>query len=439
MSVEGLTRKSSEPGTSETGGRRSWLIVGLLCAFLIVNYADKIVVGLAGADLMADLGIDAGQFGLIQSSFFWCFAAGSILGGLLIGRVPARYLLTSTAILWVLSMVPMIWSESYHVLIASRMVLGFAEGPATAMAIAVAHTWFVAEKRTVPTSVITAGAGLGPVIAAPLLTVVIVNYSWHAAFLVLVIVGAAWAPLWYLVGREGSVVDVAASPEDDRRASIGELARNRTVIGVAVLMFATYCSSAIKISWLPLYFHSGLGYDKETAGRLVALPYGATAILLIAAGLLSRALTKRGVTNRISRGVLPSLMLGCAGVSTFAFALLGRGLPNLLLIIVGASMAGAAAGITLTVVSDVVTARQRGAVLGFVVAVYSAAGIVSPLVLGGIVDGATTPAAGYREGFLLLGIVMIVGAVLACLLINPDRDSVARWRERTGAASADEA
>ncbi|WP_416063869.1 MFS transporter [Rhodococcus indonesiensis] len=400
---------------------RAWIIVAMLCAFLIVNYADKVVVGLAGPSLMRDLGIGARQFGLIQSSFFWCFALGAILGGFLVGRVPAKWLLSGTAMLWALSLVPMIWSESYVVLIASRMVLGFAEGPATAMAVAVAHTWFTAERRTIPTSVITAGAGLGPVIAAPVLTFVIVTFSWHAAFLTLVLAGALWAPLWVAIGREGPVHDTLAASMDASPRWTSAVFQ-RTVLGICVLMFATYCSSAIKISWLPLYLHDGLGYTQEEAGTLVALPYAATAILLVLAGTVSRSMTKRGVAHRISRGILPSTMLAVAGLSTIGFALSGRGTLNLFLIVVGASFAGAAAGIALTAVSDVVLPHQRGPVLGFVVAVYSSAGIVAPLVLGNIVADAASPAAGYERGFVILGFVMIAGALISLFLINPDRD-----------------
>ncbi|RZK68927.1 MAG: MFS transporter, partial [Rhodococcus sp. (in: high G+C Gram-positive bacteria)] len=194
MSVDELGQAIGTRTGRRVSSRQAWIVVALLCGFLIVNYADKIVVGLAGADLMRDMDIDAQQFGIIQSSFFWCFAAGSILGSFLIGRVKAKYLLAGTAVLWVLSLLPMVWSESYEVLIASRMMLGFAEGPATAMAVAVAHTWFTADRRTIPTSVIVAGAGLGPVIAAPVLTMVIVNQSWHAAFAVLVVAGLVWVP-----------------------------------------------------------------------------------------------------------------------------------------------------------------------------------------------------------------------------------------------------
>ncbi|QSE95415.1 MFS transporter [Rhodococcus pseudokoreensis] len=419
----------SEPGRAGARPSRAWLIVGLVTVFILVNFADKVVVGLAGVELMRDLDITPAQFGLVQSSFYWLFAIGSIGGGLLIGRVPAKWLLSGTAALWALAMLPMLWSESFAVLIASRMMLGLAEGPATAMALAVVHSWFTADKRTIPTSIVTAGAGIGPLLAAPLLTTVIVNHSWHAAFGALVLVGALWLPLWMAFGRWGDadsepVARIAAGSEE--RIPAMKLLTNRTLIGVAVLMFAMYSSAAIKLSWLPVYFRQGLGYDAASAGRFVALTYLAVAVMVLVTGWVSRVMTKRGVQYRLSRGVFPASLVVAAGVSTLVFAQLGRGLPNLLLIVVGASLASASAGVAMSAVSDVVPQSQRGSVMGALVAFYSMAGVFAPLVLGAIVGGAETPMAGYRSGFGLLGLVVIVGGVLGGLLIDPVRDRPGR-------------
>ena len=48
--------------------------------------------------------------------------------------------------------------------------------------------------RTLPTAIIAQGAGIGIMVALPLLNWVIVNYSWHWAFGVLGFAGLAWAP-----------------------------------------------------------------------------------------------------------------------------------------------------------------------------------------------------------------------------------------------------
>jgi MFS family permease len=66
---------------------------------MFVDFAAKIGVGLAGAPIQRELGIGAAQFGVVQSSFFWLFAVGSVLGGWLGGRIGSRWLLGLVAAL----------------------------------------------------------------------------------------------------------------------------------------------------------------------------------------------------------------------------------------------------------------------------------------------------------------------------------------------------
>lgn len=68
-------------------------------------------------------------------------------------------------------------------------------------------------------------------------------------------------------------------------------------------------------------------------------------------------------------------------------------------------------------------ARQRSTVFGIVTGVYSLGGVVAPLVIGRLVDAGKSAASGYGDGFLVLGVTMLIGAVAALLLVDPDRDA----------------
>ena len=67
-----------------------WFIVFLLFLFMLVNFADKIVVGLAGVPIMKDLNLSPKQFGLLGSSFFFLFAISAIVVGFVANRVGAH-------------------------------------------------------------------------------------------------------------------------------------------------------------------------------------------------------------------------------------------------------------------------------------------------------------------------------------------------------------
>ncbi|GHG42722.1 MFS transporter [Streptomyces zaomyceticus] len=409
--------------------RRAWIVLALLVCLMLVNYADKVVVGLAGVGMKEELGLDDAGFGVIQSSFFWLFAVGSVLGGWLGGKVRARWLLAGIATLWALSLAPMAAQVGFTTIVACRVLLGFAEGPTTALAMQVAHSWFPAHKRAIPSSIVVAGAGIGPLIAAPVLTWVILAYSWHAAFAVLAVCGAVVTLLW-LVGGDSGPEDAqgghgaaAAGPVLPEWVPLRRLFSTGTLIGMCLLFFVAYANTSVKVSWLPLYLREGLGYDATTAGKLVALPYLGSAIAVIVVGVVSAVLTRRGVGSRVTRGVLPGAMVLVSGVCTIAFSSLDRGVPQMVLLVLSSCLNSAGYGVAFAGLADVLPAKQRGAVFGIVTGIYSLGGVVAPLVVGRLVDGGDSIALGYGNGFLVLGLTMIAGALAALLLVNPARDA----------------
>jgi MFS transporter, ACS family, D-galactonate transporter len=54
---------------------RAWIVVGLLFLFMLINFADRAVLGLAAVPIMQELGLSHTQFGLIGASFFTFFSA----------------------------------------------------------------------------------------------------------------------------------------------------------------------------------------------------------------------------------------------------------------------------------------------------------------------------------------------------------------------------
>ena len=186
---------------------------------MLINFADKVVVGLAGPSIRADpsLGLTAKQFGLLGSSFFFLFAVSAVLVGFLANRVQARHTLLVMAIAWSLIQLPIIGTVSFEVLIACRIMLGAGEGPAAPVATHAIYKWFPDALRGLPTAIISQGSAFGVIVAVPALTWIITRYTWHWAFGALGIAGLLWSVLWLIFGREGTLVDVRPTHGNRRR------------------------------------------------------------------------------------------------------------------------------------------------------------------------------------------------------------------------------
>ncbi|MFZ3560478.1 MFS transporter [Streptomyces sp. BH055] len=429
------------PGPRRGVSSTDWWIIGLLLAFFTLNFADKAAIGLAAPDLEKDLGLTAAQYGLMSSAFFWLFAAGAVVLALFFRRIGWRWSAAGLMIAWVASMAPLTVPTTVGVVIASRMVLGFFEGPAHALCQSVVADRFPSERRAFAGAVVNAGSSVGPLVATPVLTWVIITWTWHAAFVVLVAVGALWAVLWLVVtrrepgmGPRGSAPDPApqtpAGPDGgDIDVPLTSLLRTGSFWGLALLSFAGYLISSLKVSWLPSFLHDGMGYSRGTVGLLATLPYGLAIVVLLTAGLISGRMLRAGRSARAARGFLTMGYLCFAGVAMIAFTQVPPGGLQLALVVAAFSINSVAFSVAFAGAADFLPRRHRPGFFGCIIAAYSVAGIVAPWLLGVIVDAADTVSQGYADGFLVVGITICVFAVAGGLLLNPARSREALLAE----------
>src|ERR1700751_5539135 len=86
----------------------AWTITFLLFLFMLVNFADKIVVGLGAVPIMTELKLEPKEFGLLGSSFFFLFSISAIVVGFIVNRVPTRWVLLVLAVIWAVAQFPMV-------------------------------------------------------------------------------------------------------------------------------------------------------------------------------------------------------------------------------------------------------------------------------------------------------------------------------------------
>ncbi|MBW5256259.1 MFS transporter, partial [Streptomyces poriferorum] len=393
------------------------------------------------------LGLTASQYGLMSSAFFWLFAAGAVILAVFFRRIGWRWSAAGLMLAWVASMTPLTVPTTVTVVIASRMVLGFFEGPAHALCQSVVADRFPAERRAFAGAVVNSGSSVGPLVATPVLTWVLVTWTWHAAFAVLTVAGLVWTMVWLLVTRREPGVaaqDRAADvpdPNADIEVPLTALLRTGSFWGLALLSFAGYLISSLKVSWLPSFLHDGMGYSRETVGLLATLPYGLAIVVLLGAGLVSGRMLRAGRSARAARGLLTMGCLCFAGLAMIAFTQISPGGLQLALVVAAFSINSVAFSVAFAGAADFLPRRHRPGFFGCIIAVYSVAGIVAPWLLGVIVDAADTASQGYAHGFLVVGITICVFAVAGGLLLDPARsravllDETARRRSAPAEAT----
>lgn len=122
------------------------------------------------------------------------------------------------------------------------------------------------------------------------------------------------------------------------------------------------------------------------------------------------------------RGISGGIVVAVAGLLLTLLPWTTSALPAILLLVFGYGMSVVVNTVTLPTVAEIAPARRRAGALAVLAAIGSAAGIVSPLVTGVILDATDTPQGGYTTAFLLFGgFVALAGVLFACVA-NPERE-----------------
>jgi MFS family permease len=413
---------ANKPG-GQAVPKGAWGIATLLFLYMLVNFADKVVVGLAGAPIMKDMNLSPKEFGVLGSAFFLLFSISAIVVGFIVNRVPTRWVILGLACVWALVQFPMVTEVSYTTMLICRIILGAGEGPAFSVACHALYKWFPDEKRTLPTAILSQGSAFGVIVAVPALNWVIVNYSWHMAFGALGVVGLIWVAAWLALGREGPLTDEVKSTDGTdgpARVSYWKLFTAPTFIGCVVATFGAYWSLALALTWFTPYLRA-LGFDQKWAGNLSVLPWVMGAVVVLLSGWLSQVLTVRGAGTRASRGVLGAAPLVLAGAGLFVATLVKDAGLQVALITLATGLSGAIYVVCPPMLGEFTPTSQRGAVIATYGGLYSIAGILAPTVMGSMID-AKNPVPGYVLGFQIQALILVAAGLIGLLLLWPNRE-----------------
>jgi MFS family permease len=400
----------------------AWKITFLLFLFMLVNFADKIVVGLAGVPIMTELKLEPEQFGLLGSSFFFLFSISAIVVGFIVNRIATRWVLLALAAIWALAQFPMVGTVGFTTLLICRVILGAGEGPAGSVAVHAIYKWFPDEKRTLPTAILSQGSAFGVILAVPALNWVVVNYSWHYAFGVLGVVGLMWVVAWLILGEEGPLVQTVAMAKADPHIPYFRLLTSRTFVGCCAATFGAYWALSLGLTWFTPFIINGLGFSQQDAGWISILPWVFGAVVVLLTGWISQVLVARGVSTRGARGVLGSVPLIVGGSIIAVLPHIAVGWLQIALLVVGSGLCGSIYVVCAPMLGEFTPVSQRGAVIAIYGAIYTLAGIFAPAVMGSVIQHAATIFDGYMMGFTINAVILVASGLLGLALLWPNTE-----------------
>lgn len=404
--------------------RKAWTVVALLFFYSVINFFDKLVLGLAAVPIMKELQLTPAQYGLVASSFYWLYALSGLLVGLfVVNRIQSRWLLIILVSIWSIAQAPVAFSSGLAALVACRMLLGVGEGPGTPTAYEACHSWFPSDRRNLPTSIIIQGTSVGFLVGAPVLTHVILEHGWRSAFLLCSILGVIWIAAWALLGRDGPIsVHAPKSGTHSGMAPWKSLWFDRTMLGSYVLGFGSYWVVGLSIAWMAPYLQQGMGYEAKAVGWMISAITAGGMPISLGIAFASERMLRSGVSSTIARAAINASCLMLGGICfILAMAIDGGGYLKVALLALGFLLPSTSFVLGPAMVSEVAPTLQRGTALLVTYSIITVAGFISPAVMGYALQSAGHDLiTGYVNAFHITSGVLIVAGLSGFFLLDPE-------------------
>ncbi len=298
-----------------------WSLV-LLVAGGALNYVDRATLSVANKLIQDDLGIPVAKMGFLLSAFLWSYALAQLPVGGLIDRFGPRRLLGLGLFSWSIAQAAGGLVRSFGVFIVARLALGVGEAPLFPGGARVVRDWFGIRERGFATGICQSASSLGNFIAVPLLTFLMLRYSWRWMFLVVGAAGVVLAFVWWTIHRDPS--EISLTPDElryltegdenasSRPASLAEwrqLFAHRTTWGMIAGFFGNMYTLWLYTGWLPYYLEHERHMSIAKVGVVAAIPYFFGCVGAIVGGWLCDYLTRSGWTPIGGRKLLVSCAL----------------------------------------------------------------------------------------------------------------------------------
>ncbi|SFV12461.1 Sugar phosphate permease [Methylobacterium sp. 174MFSha1.1] len=423
------TRSPTPPLAKSPRLRRiQWIAVAFLTAAGIINYVDRSALSIANTAIRDEMALSPAQMGWLLSAFSLAYAFSQLPVGALLDRIGSRIMLGAGMFFWSLAQLVSGFVANFQQFVIARAVLGLGEAPQFPAGAKTVSEWFSVRERGTPTGIFVASSCIGPCIAPPLLTAMMLSLGWRWMFVVTGLVGIVVAVGWYLVYRNRAEValtrdevahlDEGAAPEPPaRRMTFSEwrgLFAHATTWGMILGFMGVIYMVWLYLTWLPSYLEHERGLSVARTGWVVAIPYVFGTLGMLCAGQAADRLLARGAGIVASRKwpVCVGLLGGGAFTVPAAYT------PSVTLAVVYICLAmffiNMASGAAWMMVSVAVPKRQvasLGSIQNF--GGYFA-GSFAPVITGYIVQGTGS----YVNALLAAAAVAVLAAAAYIVLVR---------------------
>ncbi len=404
-----------------------WQIAMLLCLITTINYMDRQAFAVAGPVIVERFGLSNTEFGAIGSAFLFAYGIGQVIIGPLVDRLGTKRSFRLAVIAWSIAGMLHAIGRGFWSFFSLRALLGFTEAMNLPAAIKAVAEWFPRAERSMAVGVVTAGIGLGAIIAPPLLGWLIVAFGWQWAFIVPGAAGFVWLLIWNArydapethAGISGAERELILTDRDAESGhadappltGIVRFLRYREVWGLMLSRLVSDGAFYFFVAWLPLYLAQERGFDMTAIALSVSIPFIAADLGSLFGGWLGTRLIRAGWSvDRARKSIIwiAALIVPCALLAVLAES------ATVAMALIAAAMFAIQmkASSHFTIPADLFPARDVATIWGLFGAVGSLGGTLFVATAGWVSEHFS-----YTPIFAAVGVMHLLSALIIQLMI----------------------
>jgi sugar phosphate permease len=281
----------------------------------IVNYLDRSTLSIANHSVSQELGLSASQMGLLLSAFSFAYAFSQLPIGMLLDRFGARVMLGLGMFVWSAAQLCGGFVTNLQQFLVARVALGLGEAPNFPAGAKVVSEWFGVHERGRPIGIFITSSTIGPALAPPILTALLLVFGWRTMFIIMGVLGIAVSIGWYLVYHDRRNVSLESGevayltegePEQraERRMTMREwrgLFSKPTTWGMIFGNMGVIYMVWLYLTWLPAYLEHERHLTIAHTGWIVSIPYLFGTLGMLSSGFVADGLMARGMAPMTSR------------------------------------------------------------------------------------------------------------------------------------------
>jgi D-galactonate transporter len=402
QAIDATVAAPAAAAPARLSSHRRWFMLSLLLIATIINYVDRVNISIAAPFMAKDLGLDKVQMGLIFSAFAWTYAFALVPAGFIADRFGSRLTYGASLISWSAVTVCQGMAGGFASLFGLRLAIGAMEAPAFPANSRAVTVWFPARERGMASSIYVCGQYLGTALFTGLLLWLATTYDWRHVFYSTGIVGVLFGIAWLYLYRDplnckkvskqeldyieagGGLVKSSQDKNKFKWAQIAELLKYRQVWAICIGKFASTSALYFFLTWFPTYLIEERHLTMVKVGIFAVLPFIGATVGVLLAGFIADWMIRRGVSLSFARK-LPLVVGSALGMSIMLVNFTDSNEVCIALLTIAFFAQGIASS-SWAAVSEVAPKELIGLTGGITSLAANIGGIVTPIVIGQILD-----------------------------------------------------